>query len=280
MFLRSFFILLVFLTSASVYAFSTTGFTDPYGMAIDPATHAIYISNMVGAPDAQDANAFISKLKPDGTVDQLRFIDATQAGVVLSAPQGMVIQDGKLYVTDVDHIRVFDVATGKPQNDVFLGDLKPQHLSDMTIGTDGALYVVDGPANAVYQIDLQLKSAKALITDNELGEARAIVWDPTRQLFLVAGWASGKVVAYDGAGKRQSIPAVLIPKVTDLIADEAGNIYAASESLKGVYRLGVNFAVSGIALGIPAPAGIAIDNSNVVVVSTEANSVHSYSLPR
>ena len=47
--------------------FETKGLEQPESVVQDPATGAIYVSNIVGAVMQKDGNGYIAKLKPDGT---------------------------------------------------------------------------------------------------------------------------------------------------------------------------------------------------------------------
>ena len=44
------------------------GLEQPESVVQDPATGAIYVSNIVGAIMQKDGNGYIAKLKPDGTI--------------------------------------------------------------------------------------------------------------------------------------------------------------------------------------------------------------------
>ncbi|MBI4126322.1 MAG: hypothetical protein HY465_02390 [Deltaproteobacteria bacterium] len=271
MFLRIFLFLSLFFYVSPSFAFTTTGFSQPSGVAIDPATRFIYVSNIVGSPTEQDTNAFISRLKADGTIDQMRFIDGVAEGVILNAPKGMAVLKDKLYVADIDVLRVFDVATGKPLPEISFGTMRIQHLYDIEVGLDNALYVTDAPASTVVRIDPANADVKVLFTADELGDVRGLTWDPVRQWWWVAGFTSGKLMAFDGAGIRQSVPTIMIPGVVDLVADDAGNLYASSAPLKSIERVTPTFAVSGFQLGLPIPAGMVVDTitSTLLVVSAE-----------
>ena len=47
-----------------------------------------------------DGNGFISRLRPDGTVLTLKWIDGNKEGVTLNAPKGMALHGDRLYVTE------------------------------------------------------------------------------------------------------------------------------------------------------------------------------------
>lgn len=264
--------------SSSSLAFTTSGFSAPYGVVVDPSSGFIYVSNVVGNPLEKDGNGFISRLKGDGTVDQLHFISGDATGVVLHAPKGMEIVGQTLYVADIDAVRVFQLPTGKPLPDLKLGNLAAQHLYDLALGPDGALYAADAPANAVYRIDINKGGATVFVSGDPLGQPRALVWQMAQQILFVAGWSSGKIIAYDRGGKEHYLPGIFLRTLEGLDIDGAGNLYASSSMLKAVYRLGSNSAVANFALDLSGPTGVAFaaGSKSVIVTLTDTNSVVSY----
>ena len=76
----------------------------------DPATGAIYVSNIAGAIMQKDGNGFISKLKPDGTFIAREWVKG------LNAPTGLALHDRTLYVADVDELVEINIASGEIAN--------------------------------------------------------------------------------------------------------------------------------------------------------------------
>ncbi len=277
----SFALIASFFTAATTVAFQTTGFSDPYGVAVDAKTNFIYVSNMNGAPTSQDDNGFISRLKGDGTVDELRFIDAASKGVTLNAPKGMAVTQDKLYVADIDKLRAFELSSGKFLFDVNFGDLPIQHFYDVTVGPDGALYLTDGPGNTIYRIDTARQhEVTTFISGEDLGQPHGIVWFPGRQVFAIAGWSSGKVIAFDKAGKRQTYPAILLRTLEGIVADDAGNMFVASTGLNAVYRIAANFELHTFKLALKSPGGMAYQKSDeqIIAACLETDAVESLPL--
>jgi len=266
----------------SAAAFSVSGFQNPYGVAVDQKTGFIYVSNVNGTQIARDDNGFISRLKGDGTIDQLRFIDAASKQITLHAPKGMAIRETTLYVADIDKLHAFDLNTGKLLFDVNFGDLPVQHFYDVVLGPDDALYVTDGPANIVYRVDVpRMHEVTTFISGGDLGQPHGICWYAPRQVFLVAGWSSGQLLAFDRAGKRQPLPAILLRTLEGVATADLGNIYVASASLSAVYRVAPNFGLNSFGLGIVSPAGVAFHKAgnDVVVASFDGNTVQSLPVP-
>ena len=74
----------------------------PECVVVDPATGVPYVSNCEtasGAYWAEDGTGFISRLKPGGEMDALRWQSSTK-DVLLNGPKGMCLTDAALYVAD------------------------------------------------------------------------------------------------------------------------------------------------------------------------------------
>jgi len=267
------------LLCGSSHAFSASGFANPYGVVIDEKTGFIYVSNVNGDPDSKDDNGFISRLKSDGTIDKLRFIDGASPDILLHAPKGMAILGNSLYVCDIDSLHNYDLTTGKQLFDVNFGDLPHEHFYAMTIGPDGAFYLADASKNIIYRIDISRQhEVTTFIASDELGGPHGIVWYPARQVFVVTGGASGQVTTYDRSGKRQQMPAIFLKTLEELDDDDGGNIYVASKDLNAVYRIAPSFALFGFQTGLTTPAGVAYNRAtkNIIVTSFADNTVQSY----
>lgn len=266
-------------SSGTAYAFTASGFQNPYGVAVDPKTNYIYISNVNGGLSVRDGDGFISRLKGDGGVDDLRYIDGAAANIPLDAPKGMAVMGNLLYVADIDKLRVFSLDKVKHVRDIDFGELAVQHLFGVAAGPDGALYVADGPGNAIYRVDVAGKDGvTAFISGEELGQPHGIGWHRQRQLFVVSGFGSGMVKAFDQAGRRQATPGIFLRTIEGLDADDAGNVYVASQALGAVYQISSDFALSSFELGLISPTGVAYNRaaSQIIVTSFDAGTVQSF----
>lgn len=154
------------------------GFETPESVLHDPGSDVYLVSNINGAPGAADGNGFISKLSPEGEVTELKWIDGEAEGVTLNAPKGMTILKGTLYVTDIDHVRMFDLATGKPKGEVavkgatFLNDLT--QMAGTVYASDSGIQITDEGVkptgtDAIYAIDEEGKVEKIASGDQLKG---------------------------------------------------------------------------------------------------------------
>ena len=124
--------------------FEVKGLEQPESVIQDPATGAIYVSNIAGAIMQKDGNGFIAKLKPDGTLIARQWIKG------LNAPTGMALHDRTLYVVDVDELIEINVASGEivkryPAKGAIF-------LNDVAVGEDGTVYASDTPMNTIWRL--------------------------------------------------------------------------------------------------------------------------------
>lgn len=68
----------------------TSGFNMPESAVYDARTNIIFVSNVHGQPPKKDGIGYISTLRPDGKVIQLKWVEG------LHAPKGMVISGNKI----------------------------------------------------------------------------------------------------------------------------------------------------------------------------------------
>ena len=135
------------------------GLSTPESVEYDSTADVYLVSNVAGPPRAADGNGFVSRIAPDGRVLALRWIDGRRSGVRLDAPKGLAIVGDRLYVADIDHVRVFDRATGRPLRDVAVPGAA--FLNGIAPAPGAGVYVTDsgfgaprgsGPADAVYRV--------------------------------------------------------------------------------------------------------------------------------
>ncbi|MET0870498.1 MAG: hypothetical protein ABWY15_06425, partial [Methyloceanibacter sp.] len=110
----------------------------------DPATGAIYVSNINGAIMQKDGNGFIARLKPDGTIIERQWVKG------LNAPTGLALHDRTLYVADVDELIEINAASGEILNrHAAKGAI---FLNDVAVDQDGTVYVSDTPMNTIWRL--------------------------------------------------------------------------------------------------------------------------------
>ena len=179
---------------------SPAGFTGPEAVRYDPDQDVYFVNSWgKGDPGAKDNNGFISRMTPDGTVEQLRFIAGGTGGVTLHSPRGMTIVGDTLWVVDPDAVRAFNRRTGAPLATVDFSAFKLGFLNDIAAGPD-ALYVTDTGTDHIYRI--AGGKATVALRDSALGNPNGITWDATGRRFIVVPWAGDSVIrAWTVGGK-------------------------------------------------------------------------------
>ncbi len=125
-------------------AWEVSGFNMPESVVYDSRTDIIFVSNVHGNPPEKDGVGYISTLKPNGEVIQLRWVEG------LHAPKGMIVSGDKIYVSDVDHLVEVDINHGR-----VTGKWKAEgakFLNDTAIDSAGNVYVSDMFGNSVYRL--------------------------------------------------------------------------------------------------------------------------------
>ncbi len=121
-----------------------TVFTGSESTLYDPSANVIYVSSGNTNAGDKDNDGFISVMNTDGTIRDLKWVEGN-----LHAPKGMALLDGKLYVTDIDEVKIIDVASATIEKTiavkgaVFLND----------VATDGQqVYFSDTRAGNIYAL--------------------------------------------------------------------------------------------------------------------------------
>ncbi len=128
---------------------TVTGFPFPESVGCDPQGKVLYVSQFVSAlkPTEKDGQGRISRVSLTGEVLEERFLPA--AGDVLHKPKGIWVEGGRLWVTDIDVVWVFDVATRKGRKVALPGI---QFANDPAV-MKGVLYVSDNRGDALYRVE-------------------------------------------------------------------------------------------------------------------------------
>ncbi|PQV50591.1 hypothetical protein CLV33_102455 [Jejuia pallidilutea] len=111
----------------------------------DKNTQTIYVANINDGPWVKDNNGFISTINTKGEITQLKWVEG------LSAPKGMGLYDGKLYVNDIDDIVEIDIDKGIISNRYTIED-NPQ-LNDLTVDSDGIVYSSGSNSNKIHKLE-------------------------------------------------------------------------------------------------------------------------------
>jgi hypothetical protein len=246
-----------------------TGLATPESALYDAATDTYLVSNINGTPFDKDDNGYIARVTPDGKA-VTRFIDGDVATTTLNAPKGMAIVDGKLYVADIDTVRIFDATSGKPVSEVAVPGAV--FLNDVAADGKGGVLVSDSSldgtfastgADAIYRVD---KDGKVSTAHKDKGLAGPNGLAVVGERVFMGTFGSGEFGLPDG--KREQLPTGQLDGIVVLPgADPAKPEFLVSSwAGKAIYRGAPGAAWTKVVDGLESPADIGWDASRKAVL--------------
>ncbi len=120
------------------------GLDRPESVVYDPERDVLYVTNIVGPGDAKDGNGYLSRVSPAGELLDSVWV----AG--LNAPKGLTLDNGQLYVADLDALVVINPEDGSTTARYEVeGDV---YLNDVDADGDGLIYVSDSRYDVIYRL--------------------------------------------------------------------------------------------------------------------------------
>jgi len=251
---------------AKLTVIADVGFKTPESIEYYPAEDVYLVSNINGDGLTADGNGFIAKIKPDGSVIKLKWIDGTQNGVVLNAPKGLAIQGDNLYVADIDQVHIFELPSGKQKtsvkikNSTFLNGITPGN-GDFVYVTDSGLkagkksYAPSG-TDAIYKVRANGKY-ELIVKDKNMGHPNGIIADGKE--IIVVTFISGEVFRIDAKGKRHNLPRPPKGDLDGLIKLDDGRLVMSSWGGSALYVLNQDNTYSILADSLDAAADLGFD---------------------
>ncbi len=124
-----------------IWATDTTLMT-PESVLLNDGT--LYVSLIDGQGGEKDGKGGIAKVGTDGQIIDANWVTG------LSAPKGMGITGGKLYVTDLTDLVEIDLATGKILQKMPIEGAAG--LNDVSVGGDGTVYFTDKNTGKIHTL--------------------------------------------------------------------------------------------------------------------------------
>lgn len=255
------------------------GFRGPEAVRYDPEQDIYFVTNFNGPGSALDDNGFISRVRPDGSIEQLRFVVGGTDGVTLHAPRGMTIVGDTLWAADVDAVRGFHRRTGAPVATVSFAAHDVGSLNDVAATPDGTLYITDTGRDRVYRI--AGRTVTVALADTLLGSPNGITWDAARQRLLIVPYdGSHTLQAWRPGGALEAVATIPGANMDGVEVLAGGAILVASQSDSALYLI-ENGAARVVARTTGRPADIGVDTrrGRVAVPYIALNLVEIYALP-
>jgi hypothetical protein len=119
-------------------------FAAPESAYYHAASNSVFVSSINGQILDRDGNGYISRLSPDGTVINAKWVTG------LDAPKGMRSVGNTLWVSDIDDVVSIDIAKGQITARVNVGGA--MFLNDLATAADGTVYVSDSMLSRIYSV--------------------------------------------------------------------------------------------------------------------------------
>jgi len=257
-------------------------YSAPESFLYDEAENTYFISNVNGSPSAKDNNGYIVRLNADLKPLEPKFIGGGKGGVTLNAPKGMAIVAGRLFVTDINHVRVFDKKTARSLKNISLKKFGAKFLNDVAADDKGRIYVSDTAGNAIFRIEIA--DGKDTVTQwkksDELGGPNGLVYDRTEEHLVVVCFGSGRILRLDQQGNIVQQIDKGLKQLDGVDLDSEGNLIFSSFGSGKIYRLDRQGRLEIIAENLKTPADISVDRKHdrVLVPLMSVDSINTIKL--
>jgi sugar lactone lactonase YvrE len=237
---------------------ANVGFLGPEAARYDSVRDEYIVSNLGPAGDGNDG--FVSRVAPDGTVIELKWIAGGVKGTFLTNPLGVFLHGETLYITDVKAVRTFDRRTGAMRSSYEIPDAV--RLNDLVVASDGTIYVTDSGSaerdGAIFKISPAGEVTPFVSRSAALERPNGIAL--TADGNVVHGGRGVNLVFRDRAGailREQSLPT---GQIDGIVLMPGGDLLVASQLGKNVYRVPADgSAPKAVAENIAVPAAIGLD---------------------
>ena len=196
------------------------GFDAPESVVFDPASNALYVSNIGGKIWQKDRNGFLAKVSSDGKMIERDWLTG------LDSPTGLALDGGKLYVADIDQLVEIDIASKSIAKRYPAPGAK--WFNDVASDGKGVVYVADSATNTIWR----LKDGKfeAWLTDDALNAPNGLHVEGDTLIVAPFG-------AMAEAGKEARLAPSLVVSLNDKSIKQLG-IGLAFGNLDGVEPVG------------------------------------------
>jgi hypothetical protein len=274
---------------ASPVSLTVDGFSTPESALFDQSGGVYLVSNINGAPTDKDGNGFISRVTPEGTVENLRWIAGGEQGATLNAPKGMALKGDTLFVSDIDVVRMFNRTTGQPLGERAVPGAV--FLNDLDVGPDGTLYVTDSGirftasgmeqagTDAVYRFGPDGQPV-AVARGTELTGPNGVAG--TEEGVIVVPFGGNQVYRLGADGARTNVAQLPAGQLDGVVRLADGSLLVSSWEGSAVYRVDAAGQATPVVEGVTSPADIGYDSARnrVLIPLFQGNQLRIESLPQ
>ncbi len=258
------------IVEAKGFQLDSTGFKTPESIFYDAGADIYLVSNINGSPTDIDDNGFISRVNPNGSIAELKWIDGANENVTLSAPKGMALVGEVLYVADINTVRLFDRETGDSVGSVKIPG--STFLNDVVADGNGGVYVSDSGMNpdfsasgtdAVYHISPD-GSVETVAKGKELMGPNGLALVEGRLLCVTFGGKSLLEIGMDGT--VTTVTELPEGSLDGIERANDGRLLISSWAAKAVYAVSGDSTATVLVPDVESPADIGYDGKRNMVL--------------
>ena len=243
------------------------GFAFPESVGCDAAEKVLYVSQFGGTelkPGEKDGKGFVSKVALDGRVIEKQAFPDT-----MNKPKGIWVEGGRLWVTDIDGVWIFDTKTKKGRKLAIPG---AEFANDVAMH-NGVVWVSDNRSDQLFRIepaDFLAPSVQPKVTTvwskkdvNPNG-----LWPAKDGSLLMAGFLGPDKPRALFAMGRDNVPRPLGPPIgrLDGLAEMPdGAILATDWNTGSLFRWTAKDGVQALAKDFKGPADFCVMGDTVYV---------------
>ena len=232
------FVLIGLFFAAPVRAFTLSDFETPESVVADPEDGSYYVSNINGDPSVKDGNGYISKISSNANIVTQKYIGGTKENPLLDAPKGLAILGKRIFVTDIDSVKIFDKESRNLLAVVDCQPLKVKFLNDIATDGQNIVYVSDMLTDRILKINANDPYEPSVFLESPLlAKPNGVMVNPKTKNLMVVTLGGGEVLEIDDSKKIHILKKGL--KVLDGIDyDNEGNLYVSSFEKGEIYQIG------------------------------------------
>lgn len=240
----------------------------------DPAKNLILAMNAGVSEDMQPNDGYVSLLNPDGSVHTAKWIGNDRNGLELNQPLGSAVRNGRLYVADIDHVRIFDLASGQPQAAVRVEGATG--LNGIGVTADGTVYASNTrDPQRVYKVTPDGQSS-IFLEGSPLMAPNGVAIDNDGNV-VVINVGNNHVMTFNPAGELINTEYAAESGNDGVVVLADGTKIVSSVRFGSISRIRPGQEAEVIAVGIPSAASICYDSiQNQIVIPMNNNNAMGF----
>jgi DNA-binding beta-propeller fold protein YncE len=224
----------------------------------DPARNLILAMNAGVSQEQQENDGYVSLIRPDGTVHTSKWIGATRDGLTLNHPLGSAVEGGTLYAVDMNTVRTFDLATGRPGRSYEVAEANL--LNGIAVTEDSTIYASNTrPPERIYEITADGRIS-IFVDGAPLAVPNGVAIDPDGNV-VVVNIGSNEVLTFDRGGELTRTEHAAEGGNDGVVILDDGTKYVSSVRFGSVSRIRPGQDAEVVATGIPSAASMCYDST-------------------